>query len=214
MQKSVIEYLVRTAKRLPEKTALVDDQGSVSFAELLRSAFVIADALHETKVSRSPVGVYIPKSARMIQAFAGINMSGNFYVPLDTKSPDSRVSSILTTLEANCVITDTVHESQLANFYKGKVLVIEDVLATVNPDGGDNNDTLQIDTDPVYSIFTSGSTGTPKGVVIAHRGVIDYIDWAVSTFHIASDTVIGNQAPFYFDNSILSFVFFLFFTVV
>ena len=61
----------------------------------------------------------------------------------------------------------------------------------------------QIDTDPVYSIFTSGSTGTPKGVVIAHRGVIDYIDWAVSTFGVTSEAVIGNQAPFYFDNSTL-----------
>ena len=61
----------------------------------------------------------------------------------------------------------------------------------------------QIDTDPVYSIFTSGSTGIPKGVVVSHRGVIDYIDWAIETFHIYSTSVIGNQAPFYFDNSTL-----------
>ena len=61
----------------------------------------------------------------------------------------------------------------------------------------------QIDTDPVYSIFTSGSTGIPKGVVVSHRGVIDYIDWAIETFHIDSTSVIGNQAPFYFDNSTL-----------
>ena len=40
-------------------------------------------------------------------------------------------------------------------------------------------------------------------MVIAHRGVIDYIDWAVSTFSITSEAVIGNQAPFYFDNSTL-----------
>jgi amino acid adenylation domain-containing protein len=61
----------------------------------------------------------------------------------------------------------------------------------------------QIDTDPVYAIFTSGSTGTPKGVVIAHRGVIDYIDWAIDRFGFTSDSIIGNQAPFYFDNSTL-----------
>jgi non-ribosomal peptide synthetase component F len=33
--------------------------------------------------------------------------------------------------------------------------------------------------------------------------VIDYIDWAVSTFDVTCDAIIGNQAPFYFDNSTL-----------
>ena len=40
-------------------------------------------------------------------------------------------------------------------------------------------------------------------MVVSHRGVIDYIDWAKDTFHFMSDAVIGNQAPFYFDNSTL-----------
>ena len=44
---------------------------------------------------------------------------------------------------------------------------------------------------------------TQKGVVISHRGVIDYIDWAVRTFNIDETSIIGNQAPFYFDNSTL-----------
>jgi amino acid adenylation domain-containing protein len=206
MQKSVIEYLVRTAKRLPEKTALVDDQGSVSFAELLRSAFVIADALHETKVSRSPVGVYIPKSARMIQAFAGINMSGNFYVPLDTKSPDSRIEAILTTLQSEVIITDAAHTEHVRQLApQCQVVVIDDALQRQPATDADAEQYLQqqISTDAVYSVFTSGSTGTPKGVVIAHQGVIDYIDWAIETFGIDETAVIGNQAPFYFDNSIL-----------
>ncbi|MCS2505641.1 hypothetical protein NXW48_07275 [Phocaeicola vulgatus] len=33
--------------------------------------------------------------------------------------------------------------------------------------------------------------------------MIDYIDWAVDTFHFTADAKIGNQAPFYFDNSTL-----------
>ena len=36
-------------------------------------------------------------------------MSGNFYVPLDTKSPVSRVSSIIKTLESKVLITDRSH---------------------------------------------------------------------------------------------------------
>jgi len=33
--------------------------------------------------------------------------------------------------------------------------------------------------------------------------VIDYIDWVVSEFNISAEDSFGNQAPFYFDNSIL-----------
>lgn len=205
MQKSVIEYLVHTAAKHPQKTAVQDTTGSITFTELLHSAFVIADAIRAKGLWRSPIGVYIPKGCTMVQAFAGINMSGNFYVPLDTKSPDTRISSILNVLESEAVITDRAHEQQVKGMFGKAVLVMEDMLEHQPQANADAESYLahQIDTDPVYSIFTSGSTGTPKGVVIAHRGVIDYIDWAVSTFGITSEAVIGNQAPFYFDNSTL-----------
>ena len=204
MQKNVIEYLERTVCSFPNKEAVRDSEMSITFSELWNTARKISNAIKAEGIQRnSPIGVYIPKGCKMVESFAGINMSSCFYVPLDTKSPDTRILSILTTLEANCVVTDKAHKPQLSNFYKGRTIVIEDVYEKVWADGGDNNNILQIDTDPVYSIFTSGSTGAPKGVVIAHRGVIDYIDWAVSTFNITSDSVIGNQAPFYFDNSTL-----------
>ena len=183
MQKSVIEYLEKTVGLYPNKDVVQDSEMSITFSELWDAAKRISNAIvAEGVVKNNPIGVYIPKGCKMVESFAGINMCGCFYVPLDTKSPDARVSSILTTLEATCVITDQAHTAQLAGFFKGKVLVIEEVIANTNPEGGDKNNALQIDTDPVYSIFTSGSTGTPKGVVIAHRGVIDYIDWAVETF--------------------------------
>ena len=205
MQKSVIEYLVHTAAQHPQKTAVQDTTGSITFTELLDSAFVIADAIKAKGLWRSPIGVYIPKGCTMVQAFAGINMSGNFYVPLDTKSPDTRISSILNVLESEAVITDRAHEQQVKGMFSKEVFVMEEMLEK-QPQPNVNAETYladQRDTDPVYSIFTSGSTGTPKGVVIAHRGVIDYIDWAVSTFGVTSEAIIGNQAPFYFDNSTL-----------
>lgn len=205
MQKSVIEYLVNSAAKYPQKSAVQDSTGSITFSELLRSAFVIADVIKVQGLWRSPIGVYIPKGCHMVQAFAGINMSGNFYVPLDTKSPDTRIQSILKVLESEAIITDKAHEQQVRQMFDKVVFVIEDVLENEPMTDADARQYLadQIDTDPVYAIFTSGSTGTPKGVVISHRGVIDYIDWAVGRFGFTSDAVIGNQAPFYFDNSTL-----------
>ena len=204
MQKNVIEYLEKTAKIFPDKKAVCDSEMSITFGELWSNAGKLAAEICAFDIVNSPVGVYIPKGCKMVEAFAAINMSGCFYVPLDTKSPDTRVLSILTTLDARCVITDQSHFAKLKAFFNGEVIVMEDVLA-LEGEEIDVDVSLRghIDTDPVYSIFTSGSTGTPKGVVIAHRGVIDYIDWAVETFHIDHTTIIGNQAPFYFDNSTL-----------
>lgn len=205
MQISVIEYLEKTVKQYPDKVAVQDSEMKISFSELWKNSQLIADSIARSceASNNNPIGVYIPKGCKMIEVFAGINMSGNFYVPLDTKSPESRVGSILNTLQSRIVITDRLHECQLRKFYENDVLVVENVLENCNSEIVDNRWGGQIDTDPVYSIFTSGSTGKPKGVVVSHRGVIDYIDWAVSTFNITADTIIGNQAPFYFDNSTL-----------
>lgn len=205
MQKNVIDYLSATVNRFPEKVAVKDSEMSITFSELWVNAQKISSALINLAIGlNNPIGVYIPKGCKMIESFAGINMSGNFYVPLDTKSPASRVESILSTLESKVLITDRAHYESLNTFCNAEILVLEDIIeSNIDIENAFIQLQNQIDTDPVYSIFTSGSTGTPKGVVVSHRGVIDYIDWANECFKFKSDAIIGNQAPFYFDNSTL-----------
>lgn len=205
MQKSVIEYLSATVSRFPNKTAVKDSEMSITFGELWQNSQKISSTLINATIGlNNPIGVYIPKGCKMIESFAGINMSGNFYVPLDTKSPACRVSSIINTLASKVLITDRAHIEALKTFANAEIIVIEDILeSSINVENAFSQLNKQIDTDPIYGIFTSGSTGAPKGVVVSHRGVIDYIDWANETFHFKNDAVIGNQAPFYFDNSTL-----------
>jgi amino acid adenylation domain-containing protein len=198
MQISVTEYLDRTAERFPDKTAIDDIKSTLTFAQFRNNALALAAKISEFSLSESPIPVFMPKSCEAVTAFAAINYSGNFYVPMDTKSPESRIKSILDSLEAKLVITNAANEAKLKSVFDGAVITTDSTfhssLFTFHS---------SLDVSPVYSIFTSGSTGVPKGVVISHRGVIDYIDWAVETFKIDETTVIANQAPFYFDNSTL-----------
>ena len=204
MQKSVIEYLSKTVSLYPDKLAVKDMNQGVTFKVLWDNSCIIASEIIDFGLKNAPICVFAPKGCLMVEAFAAINMSGNFYVPLDTKSPGSRIRSILSVLDVSLVVTDRAHYDVLTELFDKQIIVIEDVLENCNPGCFCDFDlSRQIDTDPVYSIFTSGSTGTPKGVVISHRGVIDYIDWAVETFQVDNNAVIGNQAPFYFDNSTL-----------
>ena len=205
MKINVIEYLTETTLLFPNKVAVKDATGEISFSQLFETGKKIATHLMNMRISGKPVCVFMSKNKEAIISFLGINYSGNFYVPLDTKSPISRLNSILQVINSEVVITDKLHYGQLKEFYNKQVIVFEEILEHQKIDEFSLDIDLNnaIDTDPIYAIFTSGSTGTPKGVVISHRSVIDYIDWAIEKFDINETAIIGNQAPFYFDNSTL-----------
>ena len=206
MARLVTDYLEVTANKFPDKPAFIDEHSSFTFCDLQDSAKRIATRLIDAGLYKEPVAVALGQSVEAIAAFLGAAYAGCFYTPLDIDMPESRVRKILETLEPGAVITNSVYsEKMAAAFGEQKQIWLYDDIVQNQADEEAVADVRKrlIDTDVLYVLFTSGSTGIPKGVIIGHRSVIDYIDWVQETFHIGSGSVLGNQAPFYFDNSVL-----------
>jgi len=210
MQINVLEYFENgPLLKHRDKLAIRDASRAITFGELECFAKNCAALiLGKTSAFNQPVAVFLPKSVEAIIANLGALYTGNCYANLDIKSPQERLKNMLQNLQASVVITSAVCAPLLraAGVSEDRLILVENVFA--EKAGYDNAKLLDrvkltIDTDPVYVIYTSGSTGTPKGVVIPHRGIIDYIDWARECYQISENEVIGNQAPFFFDNSTL-----------
>ena len=205
MKANVTYWLDKSAQKFPDKTAFADEKKEITFRQMREQARALATRMLAEGLFRKPVVIYLEKGVDVLVSFMGAAYSCNFYSPIDIDMPASRVNKILEVLQPALVVTTAALKETFAGYdYDGDYLIFEET-AVLEAD-----DQLieaargkGIDTDLLYVLFTSGSTGVPKGVTINHRSVIDYIDWVTETFDITEQDSFGNQAPFYFDNSIL-----------
>lgn len=200
---NILDYLETSTERLPDKPIFSDENNSVSYSAFTRLSKAAGSLISSYVDAGQAVAIYMPKSISSLISCMGVVYGGCFYCMIDYEMPESRITRILDTLTPKAVI------------YEGKALpdCFSSIDIKINSErfsGFAINETelshrraAATDTDPVYVLFTSGSTGSPKGVVINHRNIISYTKWVEDAFKINSQTVFGNQTPFYFSMSVL-----------
>ncbi len=205
MKANITYWLDEVSKKYPEKLAFSDKNHDITFRELSQYAKAIATEIITMGLKNRPILIYMEKGVDVITSFMGVAYSCNFYSPIDADMPVDRINRIIEVLDPELVITtEKLAERFRACKYDKEYLLFDEAVRKLYDEEKINNARIHgIDTDLLYVLFTSGSTGVPKGVTITHRSVIDYIDWVTDTFEICEQDIFGNQAPFYFDNSIL-----------
>lgn len=196
------EYLRRAASRWPDKCALRDKSGELTYAEYYAKACSAASLIlaRTNGAHRAPIFVCVSRSIQPAVLFLAVAMSGNFYVPIDPALPEQRRNDMANVIHpALCLAVDDAP----APVFDGVQTVSYTEACAFTPDDAALKSAAAkaMDTDPLCCIFTSGSTGIPKGVCKSHRAYLDMTETFSEVFPLDGDTVFGNQAPFDFDVS-------------
>lgn len=204
MIRNVLTFLEASENRDPQHIAFEDDKGALDYRSLLRRAQEIGSFLQRQIPAQSPVLIFMDKGPDCIAAMLGAVYAGCFYTPIDPAMPASRMALIVGVLEPACILASARYLDKARELDAGALLLCaEEIPAQVDALALAGVRARHVDNDLLYVLFTSGSTGLPKGVAITHRSVIDFVLWACDALDVGPDCRFGNQAPLYFDNSVL-----------
>ena len=204
---------IEQANKYPDANAVVDEQGTYTYAELNRLSGALALKLREMGVgspqAHSPfVSIMLGYQKEFLVAAIGIEKAGGAYVPLDYDYPNDRLLYMLEDSESQVLVTSHAifneKTAQGDNFTAKNILFIEDFLkeATALSDSATESVNYATPEGIAYMIYTSGSTGKPKGVMIPHKAKANFVQFIAKEWHHTSKSRICCHSSFSFDASV------------
>jgi amino acid adenylation domain-containing protein len=169
------ELVLAQAAETPERVAVADEHGRLTYGELADASSRLARHLRKLGAGdETLVGVCLERSTDLLVALLAIHQTGAAYVPVDPGYPAERQAYVLGDAAAPLVVTQSSLVERLPQ--TGARLVLLD---------GDRAEIEREPAEPLglpaspeqlaYVIYTSGSTGKPKGVEIPHRALVNFL---------------------------------------
>ena len=95
--KTFVELFKETVTKYPDKAAVKDEFGELTYKELDRMSDYVAQKLTENGIGREKVaGILCGRTKEFTIAYLGVMKAGGAYVPLDPEYPQSRIEYMLT----------------------------------------------------------------------------------------------------------------------
>ncbi|MEU6664778.1 amino acid adenylation domain-containing protein [Streptomyces sp. NPDC046727] len=169
----VPDRIRRMAHDRPHQVAVVSGDRRWTYAELIRHADAVTEALGERNVTPGElVGICLPRSGDMVSALLGVWRAGAAYVPLDPEYPQDRLAFMSEDSALRVVLTTRALADRVPVGDAVRLVFVEDL------SHGPHRASTPAATAPdalAYVIHTSGSTGKPKGVMIEQQNLANVV---------------------------------------
>ncbi|HEY3706463.1 MAG TPA: amino acid adenylation domain-containing protein [Terracidiphilus sp.] len=190
--------------RAPDAIAVLSGRQSLSYRELNERANQVARYLRNRNVGPEVlVGVCFSRSPEMVVALLGVWKAGAAYVPLDPSYPRERLSFMVDDAALAVLLTHSQHSSMFQSVQEKTVCLDSDWPSIAQLDSS-NIESGVSPSNLAYVMYTSGSTGKPKGAMIIHRGLVNYLWWAVEAYKVQPGGSVPVHSSICFDLTVTS----------
>lgn len=167
MNMTIDDLLERAAVRWPDRVAISDTAGAMSYRELRRESSFAAARLHTRNIGPgSRVAVLATRSHRTLVALYSVWRSGAAAVLMDADWPAPIIAERC--LHAGVHAAITVCSQDVA-------LPCPTIsLSELTPPGPEMPRSLHPASDVAYVVFTSGTLGNQRAVAVSHDNVLHY----------------------------------------
>ncbi|QTD50018.1 non-ribosomal peptide synthetase [Sulfidibacter corallicola] len=192
--RTLAELFQHSVSRFPQRPALIEDAGTLTYAELDRAANQLAHCLAARGVvAGTRVAVNRARGRSWLTTMLALFKLGAVYLPLDPSIPLQRRRTMAHTARCAFLIGESLDDDFSIPTPNSRDLAS---FPTHLPDLRPSRDLT------AYIMFTSGSTGEPKGVCLAHGGVVNMAVHSAALFGIEARDRVLQFASSAFDISI------------
>jgi malonyl-CoA/methylmalonyl-CoA synthetase len=159
--------IIARSKTFANRTAIIDKDGSYSYATLMDQALSIAVKIVGLQIAAKPVLFLIPSGFNYVAIQWGVWLAGKIAVPVHIAHTVSEIEYLLEDTGSGLLIYDDIlkDKAEACSASNNICISLTALLNTTNIDTELPGITQE---DDCMMIYTSGTTGKPKGVVMTH----------------------------------------------
>ena len=205
------DFLYRSARKFGERTALVDGDQRISYAELDARSSRFAHYLLSTLGTGKQVGMLCANSIDMVVACNGIHKAGQVWVPVNIKQDATAIGYILQHAEVSAVVVDhemlglpglpeLLQKLQLPLIMTRAQAPVASAVSLADAEHGQPDSLPDVDIDDNQAallMYTSGTMGNPKGVVHSHLSVYTAVKGNIDEMHYCETDVLSGWLPLF-----------------